>query len=61
MVNMTVRYEHSNCSLRHVTEEKAKKYQHLLTQIQDLTNTVDIELCVFPQKHGESGMMKSLS
>lgn len=48
MVDVTVRYEHSNTLLKDAAVEKAKKYQCLLKQIQDLTNAADIEFVGFP-------------
>ncbi|RLW04395.1 hypothetical protein DV515_00005764 [Chloebia gouldiae] len=48
VVNMTVRYEHNTSSLREATAEKAKKYQRLHSQINDLTNAVEIDYVGFP-------------
>lgn len=48
VVDVTVRYEHSNSSLKEAAVEKAKKYQHLLPQICDLTNVTSVEFTGFP-------------
>lgn len=53
MVDVTVRYEHSNSSLKDAAAEKARKYQCLLTQIQDLTNAAVVDFVGFPL--GERG------
>lgn len=48
VVDITVRNEHSNSSLKDAAVEKAKKYLRLLKQIQELTNAVIIEFMGFP-------------
>ncbi|KFO60545.1 hypothetical protein N302_10720, partial [Corvus brachyrhynchos] len=48
VVDVTVPYEHSNSSLKEAAEEKVKKYQRLLPQIQDLTNVTSVEFTGFP-------------
>lgn len=49
IVDVTVRYQHSNSSLKDAVSEKAKKYWCLLKQIQDLTNPADVEFMGFPK------------
>lgn len=54
VVDVTVRYEHSESSLREAASEKARKYQHLHLQIQHLTNVKDINYVGFPMgAHGK--------
>ncbi|NXM44857.1 PO22 protein, partial [Gymnorhina tibicen] len=43
VVDVTVRYEHNNSSLKEAAAEKARKYQRLLPQICDLTNATAVE------------------
>lgn len=48
MVDVTVRYEHSDSSLREAALEKVKKYQCLHLQIQQLTNAIETDYVGFP-------------
>lgn len=48
VVDVTVRYKHSNSSLKDAAAEKVKKYQRLLLQIKDLANAAGIEFVGFP-------------
>uniref|UniRef100_A0A8C5JJ73 Reverse transcriptase n=1 Tax=Junco hyemalis TaxID=40217 RepID=A0A8C5JJ73_JUNHY len=48
VVDVTVRYEHSDTSLKEAASEKARKYQRLQKQIEELTNVKDIEYVGFP-------------
>ncbi|KFW88294.1 hypothetical protein N305_00167, partial [Manacus vitellinus] len=48
VVDVTVRYEHSKKNLEIAAKEKAKKYQHLEKQIQDLTNATKVSFFGFP-------------
>ncbi|TRZ23931.1 hypothetical protein HGM15179_003202 [Zosterops borbonicus] len=48
VVDVTVRYEHNNLSLKEAATEKAKKYQGLLLQMKELTNTEAVEFVGFP-------------
>ncbi|KFQ27282.1 hypothetical protein N331_11913, partial [Merops nubicus] len=48
VVDVTVRYESKPSSLADAAEEKVKKYQHLTTQVQDLTNATEVKFVGFP-------------
>ncbi|KFP82639.1 hypothetical protein N310_06943, partial [Acanthisitta chloris] len=48
VVNITMRYEGKDFTLEEVAKEKVEKYQHLQTQIQEMTNETDIKLFNFP-------------
>lgn len=47
VVDMKVRYEHSNSLLKLAAAEEGKKYQCLLKQIQELTNVIVIKFMGF--------------
>ncbi|KFQ96796.1 hypothetical protein N306_08448, partial [Opisthocomus hoazin] len=48
VVDITVRYESKPTSLADAAAEKVKKYQHLLNQVQELTNATRIKFVGFP-------------
>ncbi|TRZ14171.1 hypothetical protein HGM15179_012939 [Zosterops borbonicus] len=48
VVDVTVRYKNNNSSLKEAAAEKAKKYQGLLPQIKELTNTDAVEFVGSP-------------
>lgn len=56
LVDVTVRYEHSDVSLREATSEKAKKYQHLHLQIQQLTMLWTLNILAPPWELMVNGM-----
>ncbi|NXK98105.1 PO24 protein, partial [Formicarius rufipectus] len=48
VVDVTVRYEFNNLTLEMAATEKMVKYQHLLAQVQELTNAEDVTFVGFP-------------